>query len=401
MSQSIIAGSLRQIVLGLGGALLFILAIEAAQLGTGGFGFFGWDGHSFGFHGASISEEDGKLSMVVRDQGCTVKVKSEGEVELNEAEDAIARVAAGGFFHLTEDGCGPDLELDARPGPVVKIEIDGKTVAADAAETRERVHQALLRVWRWSGWQAEERIARLEKRGGLAAVLDETAQIATDHGQRVYLGHLLGREGLDDATVARIWQIASQDLGGDYELSQLVLNARPANLRGAELLRALESIGSDYEMQQALDHIVAHTKPDAEMLAGLLRVAQDISSDYEQSQFLIRVAGSGVLGAQPPGELDRVLRSISSDYEQRQAIEAFLKNPGLDRDFLTRLLEVATAGISSDYELRQLLETMTRHQERGQGWPAAADRAVDSIGARHERDQARAVLAGDPPASDG
>src|SRR5262245_46294956 len=133
MNKALVGGSVRQVVFGLGAALLFVLAIEAAQLGMGGFGFFGWDGFNFGWHGASITERNGRLSVVVRDQGCKLKVKSHGEISLNDAEDEIVAVSPNGYFELEEEGCGPDLELEAKPGPQVTVKIDGKPAAYDAA----------------------------------------------------------------------------------------------------------------------------------------------------------------------------------------------------------------------------------------------------------------------------
>lgn len=398
MSKAILGGSVRQVVFGLGAALLFIVAIEAAQLGMGGFGFLGWDGSSFGWHGASITEKDGKLSVTVRDEGCTLKVKSRGEITVNEAEDEIVAMSRDGHFQLDERGCGPDLELEALPGqqtagPRVTVKIDGKTAAYDAA-TRERVHQSLLRVWRWSGWQAKDRLARLEKRGGLEAVLNEAAEIRTDYGQAIYLSHLLARPNLDDATVNRIWRTAAEGISGDYEMSRLVIEADPANLRGRpELKGALATISSDYELGQALEHVLEHASPDEATLRALLEASREISADYEQSQFLQKVAKLQKIGSAPPAELDAALRTISADYEQSQTIQAFLESPGLDRDFIERLIDVAADGISADYELGQVLESLAEHQQRGaEGWPPAVDRAIDSISSRYERDEARQAL---------
>lgn len=391
MSKALLlGGSVRQVVFGLGAALLFILAIEFAQMGFGGFGFFGWDGFSFGWHGASVTERNGQLSVTVRDQGCYLKAQGRGEIQVNDTEDQITGVSEGGFFALKETGCGPDLEIEAQPGAAVTVKLDGQ-LAPDDPKTRERVHQSLLRMWQLAGWQAETRAQRLLQKGGVEKVLAEAEVVRSDTSQSVYLLAVFGTPSLSEPQIDRAWAVANS-ITSDYELSQLVQKAPPTALHvRPALLDTLSSLSSDYEMREALQYVVqSHPLENAEW-AGLFRVALQLSSDYETREFLRMVADHLPSGQTPPTELDEVLASISSDYEQRQALEAFFVKP-MDRELLTRLLRIATESISSDYELRQLLETMAANQQAHQPWPQEVDRAIDAIASRDDRDAARTAL---------
>lgn len=401
MTQGILGGSLRQVVLGLSAALLFIAAVEAVQLGTGGFGFFGWDGNDFGWHGTSIRNHNGNLSIVVRDQGCKIELKSRGEIGVNDAEDEIVSVSRGGFLKLEERGCGPSFQLEAEPGTgtgagaAVQVTIDGKPAALDAAG-KERLHATLLKAYRSTGWQAEERAARLLRLGGVDELLRETEAIQNDYGQQQYLAFLLAQPNLPENVYGQAWRTAADGLSGDFEMHQLVKDAPPAALRAPELFLALETISSDYEMQQALEAAL-QALPAGEagtaQLAGLLGVSVDISSDYELGQFLEKVADKVNVDHPLPLQLDDALRTINSDYEQTQALNAFLEKPGMHRELLSRLVSVAADGISSDHEMASFLETVSQHQQRGDSWPPEVEQALDTLGSRHERDRARDALA--------
>jgi hypothetical protein len=399
MTQGILGGSLRQVVLGLSAALLFIVAVEAVQLGTGGFGFFGWDGNDFGWHGTSIRNHNGNLSIVVREQGCKLELKSRGEIGVNDAEDEIVSVSTGGFLELEERGCGPSFQLEAEPGTAagaaVQVKVDGKPAALDQAG-KDRLHATLLKAYRATGWQADERAARLLRLGGVDGLLRETGEIQNDYGQQRYLAFLLAQPGLPEAVYGQAWRTAADGLSGDYEMSQLVKEAPPAALRAPELFVALETISGDYEMQQALETAL-EALPAGEQgsthLAGLLGVATEISSDYELGQFLEKVAAKVGVDQTLPPQLDDALRTISSDYEQTQALTAFLEKSGIHRDLLGRLVGVAAEGISSDHELANFLETVSKRQERGEGWPPEVEQALETLGSRHERERARDALA--------
>ena len=84
MSKTLFGGTTQQVILGLVAALMFIMAVEASQLGLGGgfggFGFFGWDDQGgLGWHAATyIDDDDGKIKVRVHQNGCRIQLEQQG-----------------------------------------------------------------------------------------------------------------------------------------------------------------------------------------------------------------------------------------------------------------------------------------------------------------------------------
>ncbi len=402
MSKTFLGGTLQQVVMGLFAALIFIMAVEASQLGFGGgfqgFGFFGWDDHGgLGWHSATIVDHDGVTKVRLHEDGCKIQLEKEGDVTFSDDETDIASLAAGSRLDLEMRGCGDKFELEARPGvgkPELKVKLDGKDAAWDAT-SRARFHDALIYVFS-TGFDAEGRVERLWQSGGAKAVLDAADNLRSDSAQRLYLSTLLAKEELSAADTVRLWQVAKKQLSSDYELAEMILQAPDRYSADPQVrqafLAALHSLSSDYELQRSLDFVLTRESTDEPMIEELVQVAGDeISSDYELAQFLIQVAEKLPAGASLPPSLERALESLSSDYEMQRTLEAFVERQALPRADLQRLLEVARHGISSDYELASFLISVAKKQKSSEPWPQGVQAAIDSISSDYEQNRARAA----------
>lgn len=402
MSKTLFGGTTQQIVLGLLAALMFIMAVEASQIGFGGltgYGFFGWDDNgALGWHAAtSMTERDGTRRVRVHEKGCRVLLEDQGEVKFTDDERDFAALGAGAFFKMQVRGCGDKFAVEAKgggPAPVVSVEIDGDPAAWDET-ARGRFFDALQLVFERTGYDATGRVDRLFRRGGAAAVLEAVGRMASDSAQRTYLATLLGKNELTVAETVRVWQLAGDKLGSDYELAELILaaparHATEPEVR-TELVRALHSLGSDYELRRTLEYLIER---DGAAYAGeLIAVAGDeMSSDYDMAEFLIQAAGRLPAGAPLPASLEGALDSVNSDYELRRTLMAFVELPGLSRDDLDRLLKVAAKEISNDYEMTELLIAVAQRQKSAEPWPPSVKEALAEIASDHDEQRAREAL---------
>jgi hypothetical protein len=402
MAKTLFGGTAQQVFMGLVAALMFILAIEASQFGFSGgglHGFFGWDGKgSFGWHSASITDDDGVIRIQVREDGCRIRLEQEGAVVFTADERDFASLSPDAGFELEVRGCGDKFELKASPGatvglpPVIAAKLGGKDAAWDEV-TRERFHKALQLVFETTGFDAEGRVERLYQSGGAAGVLAVAGKMQSDWGQRIYLHHLLGKESLTPAETAEVWKLAGRSLGSDYELAQMIIEAPPRHSADpavkAAKIDALRSIASDYELRRSFDHLLEQGVDGKDLDDMLSVAASKLSSDYEQAEFLQAVANNLPAGSPLPASLDAALGTLSSDYELRRALDPFLERPGLSRADLERLLQVANRGISSDYEMAELLVHVAEHQKGPEPWPPAVKLAIDGMASDYEQERAR------------
>lgn len=399
MGKTLFGGTTQQVAMGLVAALMFIMAVEASQLGFGGgFGFFGWDDSgSLGWHSATITESDGVTKVRVHQRGCKIQLEQRGEIEFSEEENDFARLGPDASFEMEVRGCGDKLEVSAVPGvgaPVVTARLAGGDAVWNE-KTRSRFHDALLLVFDTTGYDAEGRVERLFRRGGAPAVLAAAEKISSDWAQRVYLAALLAKDGLSTDDTVKTWNVAGRSLGSDYELAQLISDAPERHLGepsvAAALVAALRSIDSDYELRRSMDSLLgrgAMATPGT--LDDLLTVASaKINSDYELAELLIALAEKLPAGAALPQHLDRAFDTVNSDYELRRALTAYAERPGLSRADLERLLQSASSGLSSDYELAEFLRAVANYQKGAEPWPPGLQKAIDGISSDHERQRAR------------
>lgn len=400
MAKTLFGGATQQVFMGLVAALMFIMAIEASQFGFGGglHGFFGWDEKgSLGWHSASITEDDGRTRIRVREDGCKIELEQEGEVTFTGDERDFASLGPGARFELEVRGCGDKFELEASPGaaggsPLIAAKVGGKDAAWDE-QTRERFHKALQLVFETTGFDAAGRVERLYQQGGAAAVLAAAGKMQSDWAQRLFLQHLLGKESLTAAETVEVWKLAGRSLGSDHELAQMIQKAPERHSADpavkAAKIDALRSLGSDYELGRTLDFLLEQGA-DGENLDEMLAVAASkLSSDHEQAEFLQAVAEHLPAGAPLPASLDAALGTLSSDYELRRALDPFVERQGLSRADLERLLQVAIRGITSDYEMAELLTSVAQHQKSAEPWPPAVEKAIGDLASDYEQKRAR------------
>lgn len=381
------------------------------------------------FNGTSVTETDTKAHYVHRNgkTGERIEMSLRGDVAFTEAEDDVAAITGRGEFELSIKRDGVERSLSVAPGKnglVRDYRVDGKKQAFDA-DARAWLAQALPRLLRETGFQAEARGKRLIARGGADALLDEIDKIQGDHARARYLAVLFGHASLDEARMARAMTSAAAigsdyelrqalsaglanpamtpsgqvhlleaatQIGSDYELAQLLVQlAKMHGLQGPVLeawREALAGIGSDYEQRRVLSALLDQEKPAAARLA--LESASDIGSDYEARQVLEQAVAMARADAGVRAAWFGILDGIGSDYEQRQAIEALLEAGAVDAALATDVLG-ALAQIGSDYEvsqaLRELAAVMPADDALIERYRAVARRLSD-----HERGQAERAL---------
>ncbi|MEO7795998.1 MAG: M56 family metallopeptidase [Thermoanaerobaculia bacterium] len=313
------AGAL--VVLGLGTFLL---------PGCGPAGFGAISGFGGGSSTSITISDDGDTRLAVRRSGYSMKMEYDGEVTFAQDESDIATLSAGGTFFLSEKVAGVAHAYKVKSTASGQLERkffrDGDELGIDA-EGRQWLANALPRMFRESGLDADARVARLLDRGGPEFVFTEVDLAIGDHAKATYLGKLLGTVQLDDAQFDRALACASK-----FE--------------------------SSFELRTALELALSTQELDGARVVALLATAEQIDSDFELRTVLERVAARGGEPEVATAYLASV-RRLESDFERRTALVALLENATLDGVGLAGALDVAS-GFGSDFEKRSVLEILAK-----------------------------------------
>jgi beta-lactamase regulating signal transducer with metallopeptidase domain len=345
-----------------------------------------------------IDDDGDGVRASIRRNGYQAKLEVDGKYALDDTESDVARLAPGAEFELMEKKGGIKheyrVEADGKGALTRSYKRDGKAAAFDAA-AKQWLAEALPRLMRETGIDAEARVGRFLKRGGAAAVFGEIDLIGADYSKASYLGALLSQAQLSGPELDRALAIAS-GIGSDYEkrraLSAALTKQKVADPQLAMLLKAGATIGSDFERAELLTAAARHLGADAAVREAWLAAADGIGSDFELRRALaegVEHRGSdpalvaGALGiaakrmgsdfelrtllesAAPGVGADRALadaylaatRAIDSDFERREALNALLDGSRLDAAGLDGVL-TSTAGMGSSFERRQVLEKL-------------------------------------------
>ena len=287
------------------------------------------------------------------------------------------------------------LEGGSSGEPTWEWKVNGRERPVDD-EARAWLAQMIVRYFRTTGFQAEERTARILERGGVPAVFDEIEQLASDYVRRRYFTALMEATTLSDDESVRWIETAGRSIDGDYDLATTLtalpssaLSHRPSQ---AAFIEAAGSIDSDYEMRRVLTPLIRNPSLSPDVLSTLVSLCRRIESDYELATLLSELADLHADDAPLPGVFYQVAATIESDYELARTLKKVLEHP-VDSADLVALLETAVS-IESDYELASVLvQVATRHSPTGNA-RSAFDRAAASIQNDYERRRVQRALGG-------
>jgi hypothetical protein len=297
---------------------------------------------------------DDRISASFSGGGRKLKLKIEGKVEFNEAETAITRISEDGELSIVDerDGVTRALRVTSAPNGLARLyRVDGDEAAYDAAA--EQWFSAILPdIFRTTGLDADLRLKRILKRGGVDAVLAEIALIKSDYVRSSYVGCLFAHATLDAAQLDRV----------------VVL---------------IEAIESDYELRRALTPALAQGRLSDSAQARVLGLAAAMESDYERAELLIAASEQIGLDGQRLPAWQAATDGIDSDYEKRRVLEALLEQKQQHPEH-ARLAVAMAATIDSDYEKRMLLEAAAELEAVDHGAYVRVARDIDSDYERRE-----------------
>jgi beta-lactamase regulating signal transducer with metallopeptidase domain len=318
----------------------------------------------------SINEDDGHRTwtMKVTGRACQVDLRVDGKIEFNDDFTDVKSLSAGGSFHLNvlRDGTRRELTITSQGGNLTRTwRVDGQQRPYDA-DAQKWFAAFLIDLDRQTAIGVDSRLPVLLKRGGVEAVLKETALMPSDYARGIYYKKLSETTKLGAADVATILDQAGSLHTSDYYASQLLQQVASQHAGDATVhtaaLKLLALMKSDYYIVQGVESIVSKTRATPEDIDVLLRIAPHIGSDYYEARLVQAVAP---LDGRHRALLTGVTANMHEDYYIEQIIDVLSGNGGLDAASRRKLLD-ATARMHSDYYKAQAVSALLRDRDLGE-----------------------------------
>jgi Zn-dependent protease with chaperone function len=337
--------------------------------------------------------------------GETLKVTYDGEIEFTDDDMDVRRLSPGGLLKIADGGffAPHTIEFAAdASGKLTRRFWLGMSERPFEPEGRLWTAKMLPRFIRQTGIGAPARVARIFKSKGSAGVLAEIALIEGSWGKRVYFTELLNSATLDSATLRQVLTQAGREIDSDYELASLLIGSADKLLvdEGARqaYFEAARSIGSDFEARRVYSSALKRGPVSAPILAGILDASRQIDSDFEQATLLIQIAKLQPLDNTTRGPFFSALATVQSDFEHRRVLGALAERSDLTPETTSAML-TSGATVQSDFEAATFLLQIAKQQSIEGALRVPFFRAVDSIGSPFERGRVLQAVAARSDAS--
>lgn len=311
----------------------------------------------------------GHMRSEIVDGGRRMTIDANGELRFTD-DDQIASAGPGGRLTIEEDRPGaPDRRVEFRDaGGTLRRRFfrEGREMAPSAAD-EAWIREAMTELVRESGVNAEARVARIHRRGGTAAVLEEIRHVSSDGAKRAYYVALLRQPGLRPGETAEVLEDAGR------------------------------RIASDGDKRSVLATVLERPSIRPEELAAMLEATARIASDGDKSSLLVRAAERDPLAeAEVRDAFFASTRGIASDGDKSRVLIAALTRSGARRD--VALAAVRTAGgIASDGDKSRVLMSVPPAYLRDGGVRAALLDTLRGIASDGDRSRVAIWLARSQP----
>ncbi|MFL5538494.1 MAG: hypothetical protein ACJ8J0_05850 [Longimicrobiaceae bacterium] len=328
-----------------------------------------------------------------------VSVTATGEVRFTDDDRAVAYVEPGARLVIEEEMPGqPDRRVEYRGvggGVQRRFFRDGREVQP-GGEDEAWIRRALLQPIRESGINAAERTARIYRRGGVDAVLDEIRQIGSDGGKSRYYAALL-RLPLRAGETARVLRDAGSRIGSDGDKQRtlaVLLERRSITSEEMEaMLEAAARIGSDGDKARLLIAAAARAPlTDADVRDAFFRTAAGIGSDGDKSRVLIQAAARDPFGdAAARAAFFRTAAGIGSDGDKSRVLISVLARGDVRRETVVDAVRTAR-DIGSDGDKSRVLMAVPAQFLRDRAVRGAYEEAMQGIGSDGDRSRVALYL---------
>lgn len=295
--------------------------------------------------------------------GRSVEMRTDGQVELSDAQTEVHRLSPGGRFSLEERVVGrPDRRVEYRAAA------DGTLTRAYFVNGRAEAWDASACTWlaallpelaRETGVDAEARVARIHAQRGTAGVLEEVGRIRSGSSQAAHLRALLANHPLSAAEIARVLQHVRRIDSDSQKSSLLHTIAERREFEQSTVQRAffeaVGTIGSDSLRRGVLAAVLGRGHPSEATLVGVLESAAAIGSDSQKGSLLTEVAELYTLAS--PRVRDAffaVAGGIDSDSQRARVLTTVLTRQGERSDVVLAAVRSAQE-IGSDSQKATVL----------------------------------------------
>jgi hypothetical protein len=347
----------------------------------------------------SIVDHDGEQSWTIKAKSdrCSIDFRLEGKVTFNDDFTDVASMERGARLRadVFDDGTRRRLEIEpGRDGLVRTWSVDGRDRPYDA-EARAWLAAFLIELDRRTAVGVDKRLPVLLKKGGVTAVLDETAHMPADYARGVYYSKLAAATSLSSHDLVRVFDQAASLKTSDYYGSELMksMGARSGSdpeVRAA-MLRLVGAMSSDYYRVESVRQAVGSRKLGPREMDILIGVLPHVDSGYYKTELLKTILASGSLDGAQRAKLAAFARDIDEDAYTSEFVRALAVKGDAGPGGARALIDAAST-IGGDYHRSEALTAILQHQTLAEADLLAMVKAASSASEYYRAEMLRGIV---------
>jgi hypothetical protein len=354
--------------------------------------YLGWTGH--------WKNDGNDGTMTFGNGNDNFEIKWSGKVRLNDDETAIESITPGGYLKfshndekmIAESNLQGDIRYSLYDGrQQLAMDEKGKKFLAGAVHTIVEV-----------GFDAQDRMDRLYKKGGIQALLGEIEKLKHDDLKGMYIDRLLQNDSLArDDLVILVRQIGG--LAADYEKENYLNRFNTDQLKDTSIMQAwlgaVAHVGGDMQKNNLLRHLIDLEPVSDEVFGKIVGIMMHFGEDWNKEQLLSTLIEKDSIPADRIDKLLDVIGGLGADQSKENMLSKLIDRDAVPEERFHRLLEMV-GHLNTDFNRQQLYKKLMARKGLTEGeWVSLLD-GVSHIGSDFDKSNLLVEMAAKIPKSD-
>jgi hypothetical protein len=303
--------------------------------------------------GNTIITSDGKNHL---------EINYSGKITFNEDETAIENMSPDGYLRFRNND--KELVAESNYHGEIKYELynNGKRIDPGETDGKKFVADAINDMIN-IGFNAEERIERIYKKGGNTALLDAAAGVQGSNMKKMYLERIFSSGEVTDAEAVQVAKVVGAKMEGSYEKAQVLKKFSEDELKNpviaAAWFEAAKTIDGNYEKADVLQQFSPVNITNADVATNWLAAVKTINANYEKEQVLKKFSGESLHDPIVSAAWLEAVKTINADFEKANALKIIVTEP-LNNEQLEQTIAV-TETIGANFEKSNTLKALIDH----------------------------------------
>ena len=274
--------------------------------------YFSWAGKDREKKGVATAD------MVIKSNNFYEEIKYSGKFQLTDEETGFKSISPGGYLKFRRNDESVKAESNLQGEIEYKLYDGQKNLTPDDESGRKLIADAVHEMIAW-GFDADSRMERVYRKGGIRALLNEVDSMRTDQVKTLYLDRVFRNDSLSSEDLLAIaGKIGS--LGSDMDKSRFLNKFSAVQLKNPQVdsvyFKVVGRMGSDMDKANALQHIINQDSIADENVFQILALGGGFGSDMDKSNLFGKLIDRGLIGGARFDSLVSLISNMGADMDK-------------------------------------------------------------------------------------